>query len=43
MPGRYKHELQPEPIEIITEEFAPYLRKMAEHDPDYAHLYLEGV
>ena len=43
MPGRYKRELQPETIEIINEKMKPYLRQMAKYDPDYAHLYLEGL
>ena len=43
MPGRYKRELQPETIEIINEKMKPYLRRMAKYDPDYAHLYLEGL
>ena len=43
MPGRYRHELQPETIEVINKQFEPYLRKMAEYDPDYAHLYHEDL
>ena len=43
MPGRYKRELQPETIKVLTKEFEPYLRKMAECEPDYAHIYLEGL
>ena len=43
MPGRYKHELQPKTIEVINKKLEPCLRKMAEYDPDYAHLYLEGL
>ena len=43
MPGRYKHELRPETIRVLSKEFEPYLRKMAEYEPDYAHLYLEGL
>ena len=43
VPGRYKRELQPETIEIINEKMKPYLRRMAKYDPDYAHLYLEGL
>ncbi|MBC6403837.1 MAG: sulfotransferase domain-containing protein [Hyphomonadaceae bacterium] len=43
MPGRYKHELQPDTVKIISKQLKPYLRRMAKYDPDYAHLYLEGL
>ena len=43
MPGRYKRELQPGTIEIINEKMKPCLRRMAKYDPNYAHLYLEGL
>jgi len=43
MPGRYKHELQPDTIELLSERYADVLRTMARHDPDYAHTYLENV
>ena len=43
LPGRYKRELKPETIAILNEKLEPVLRKMAKYDPDYAHLYLEGL
>jgi len=43
MPGRYKRELQPETIDVLNQRFKPILRKMAKYDPDYGHLYLEGI
>lgn len=42
-PGRYKKELKPETIERINEHYRDTLEKMAKFDPDYSHLYLEGL
>jgi len=43
MPGRYKRELKPETIEILNNKLEDVLRKMAKYDPDFSHLYLEGI
>lgn len=43
MPGRYKRELKPETIALLSEKYKPVLHVMAKLDPDYAHLYLENV
>ncbi|WP_169337485.1 sulfotransferase domain-containing protein [Psychromonas hadalis] len=42
-PGRYKSELRRETIELINQKLSPVLHKMAEIDPDFSDLYLEGV
>ncbi|MFC7703656.1 hypothetical protein ACFQXB_05550 [Plastorhodobacter daqingensis] len=43
LPGRHLHELQPETIAQLNSYFAPVLRKMARHDPQFADQYLAGV
>ncbi|ATX67500.1 sulfotransferase domain-containing protein [Roseinatronobacter bogoriensis] len=43
MPGRYKHELSEDNIASLNAYYAPTLRLMAKHDPDFAHTYLDGI
>lgn len=43
MPGRYKRELLPSTITKMNQYFDPLLRKMAKHDPEFAHQYLDGL